>query len=168
MRPSSLLSIILVTASIGATYVYSQERQSTPERAGTAIIGTARAKPDLIIAPALPVNNIKGLAGTGYCGPYNPNTPTLLFRVENNGSIDSGPFLVHVGFKPHNQPTVSLLVNIPNVGSGQSVPRSVNIPAEAFGPGHLQFTVFADSTNQVEESGETNNHDAGYCLQPEG
>lgn len=168
MKHANTLSALALCATFVATLVYAQERQTAPARAGSVVIGAARAKPDLTIMPALPISNINGLAGTGYCGPYNPGNPTLLFRVENNGPVETGPFLVHVGFKPSNMPTVSVLVNIPNVGPGNSIPRSVNIPAEAFGPGHLQFTVFADSTNQINESGETNNHDAGYCLQPEG
>ena len=143
-----------------------RDRNTDDDRPGVIV---AFVKPDITVSPALGASSIEGLPGTGYCA-YNNQQPSdeLVFNVSNNGAIATGPFLVHVGFQPKNQPTVSILVNIPNLAPGQTSARHVDVPAAAMGIGHLQFTVFADSTNVVSESMETNNHDSGYCLTPAG
>jgi hypothetical protein len=162
MKLNILLSIMTLSTVFVAGNVNAQERQQP-----NIVLDVATA--DLTVIPAQTESAIEGIPGTGYCN-FNNYEPSdkILFRIVNNGFANTGPFTMHIGFKPHNAPIISVLMDIQNVAPGSSSLRSVDIPDSIGDASPTVFNLFADSTDQVSELVETNNHDSGYCLHEEG
>jgi len=82
----------------------------------------------------------------------------LLVTIKNQGTTDAGVSVTSVMFG-----TQKISVNTPPVKAGESVELQFRIPGNCFDP-DCEFTINADSQNQIEEgSGEMNNIVNAVC-----
>lgn len=137
---------------------------------------TGPGKADLVIKPYYQNNSLPdGFPGASYCeqGLSGGTSQHIWFYVKNIGDAASKPGQVRVLFNTFSGGGQSGVDNqiLPVIAKGASKVIKVALPNGCYPSGFsttCHFRIVADSTYQVQESNESNNHIDSKCVSPAG